>query len=79
MRNRGGGTLNPEGGSGCGTGKSREVGGLSDSAHDGTLTLGDDTPRNDVVAQGDGRSCQLTACGAWKHSLGSAGEIYRWW
>ena len=32
---------------------SHEVGGLSDSACDGTLTLGGDRPREDVVAHGD--------------------------
>ena len=39
MTQGGGVTLNPEGGSGCVTGMSREVGGLTDAARDGTLTL----------------------------------------
>ena len=53
MRDRGG-TLNLEkGSSGHGTTLSRKVGGLSDSARDGTLTLGGDRPRNNVVAHGD--------------------------
>ena len=53
---RDGGTLKPEVGSGRGTGMSREVGGLSDSAHNGTLTLRGDRPCNDVVAHSDGWS-----------------------
>ena len=50
-----GGTLKPEEGNGHGTGMSRKVGGLSDLAPDGTLTLGGDKPRNNVVAHGDER------------------------
>ena len=35
---------------------SREVGGLTDAARDGTLTLAGDRPRDNLVAHGDGRS-----------------------
>ena len=50
------GTLKPGAVSGRRTDVSREVGGLSDSGCRGTLTLGGERPRNDVVAHGDKHS-----------------------
>ena len=64
MKRVGLGTLNPEGGSGRGVATESELGGLSDSARDGTLTLGGDRPRNDVVAPGDERNGNVEPTGS---------------
>ena len=49
---------------------SREVEGLSDLVRDGTLLLGDEQQRKDVVTHGGVRSRKRGPRGARRHSLG---------